>query len=101
MDDLGKLGTFTINANLELLGSVQDLNDCMDELVHELFHNSEVSSEIWETLMIMRTSLDKMTKHCIILPSIVHKLVPNTHVPRHTENKVRMKALENETVPVG
>lgn len=99
MDDLGKLGTFTINANLELMIEVQDINDCMDDLVSGLFGNTDVPTEVWDILMVMRTRLDKITKHCMVLPSIVHRLAPHTHVPRHVDEQTPMELTESEKVP--
>ncbi len=82
MSDIEKLGRFAINANLDLLVDLQDMNDCFEEMILGLYASEgEISPTVWHGLLGAQTKLDKATKHCMILPGLISSVAPNTHAP--------------------
>lgn len=81
MEDKNKLAKFAINANLDELQDIFDIETALDDIMAEFSMMDELSPEIWEGMAMMRDRLDRMRLRSMIAPFVIRGEAPDSHRP--------------------
>lgn len=84
MDNTKKLAKFAINANLDELQDIFDLETAMDTLMGEFVHMDDVPIGVWEGMSMFRDRLDRMRMRSMIAPLVVRGEAPDSHLVEET-----------------
>ena len=81
MDNKNKLAKFAINANLDELQDIFDIEGALDCVIGELvcMDDDDIPRGIWSGLDMMRDRLDRMRNRSMIAPLVIRGEAPDSH----------------------
>lgn len=81
MENQNKIAKFAINANLDELQDIFDIEDAMDTIVGEFAYVDDMPLEVWESMTVIRDRLDRMRLRSMMAPVVIRRDTPESHVP--------------------
>lgn len=75
------IARFAINANLDGLQDIYDVEDAMDTIISGLMESGEVKPDTWLGLRMLRDKIDVIKGRAQFVPMIIREVEPDSHKP--------------------